>query len=286
MDKLNPQKITYPCYGEVIKINNNEYCIGNEIAHGAFGVVYECNDVWKNELVAKVILPSGRSYENVKQKWLDELRNLLSLRHPNITFVHAAFEYKDTFYLVIERCANTINDLIKSRNFKGELWLIPIARCILQAINFIHNMGYVHKDIHPGNVFTSFLKDELVPSQYSAITFKIGDLGISRLKSDIDIFGTILAKWMLPPEYLNPNEFGNIDERVDIYHAGLLFLYILQGNIIEFTEDEIISGKPKYLAENLKPPFNKALSKALRRHVQYRTPTAIEFWNDLNLVNT
>jgi serine/threonine protein kinase len=50
---------------------------------------------------------------------------------------------------------------------------MPIARCLLQAVDFIHNLGMVHQDIHPGNVYLNFISDALLPnhSDYKAITF-------------------------------------------------------------------------------------------------------------------
>ena len=101
-----------------------------------------------------------------------------------------------------------------------DLWLPYVARDILQALEFIHQNGYVHKDLHPGNIFASQVRDHLDPGKEPVWMFKIGDLGISRLESDIHIFNTILAPWMVPPEYLNPMQFGQLDRRVDIYHAG------------------------------------------------------------------
>jgi hypothetical protein len=87
---------------------------------------------------------------------------------------------------------------------------------------------------------------------------------------------------MLPPEVIDSKEFGPIDSRIDIYHAGLLLLQLAYSKIMRFTIEEIIEGKPRELALLLEPPFNFALEKALRRHVEYRTATAMELWRDLN----
>jgi hypothetical protein len=36
------------------------------------------------------------------------------------------------------------------------------------------------------------------------------------------------------------------------------------------------------MAQELPAPYNFALEKALRRHVMFRTETAMELWRDLN----
>lgn len=72
-----------------------------------------------------------------------------------------------------------------------------------------------------------------------------------------------------------------MDYHIDLYHVGLLLLQFALSKQTSFTEREIVDGKPRELAEALPPPLSFALSKALRRHVQYRTSSAMELWRDL-----
>jgi len=160
-------------------------------------------------------------------------------------------------------------------------WLMPIARCLLQAVHYIHINNYAHQDIHPGNVFASFVKDEMMPAENNALQFKLGDLGVAKLVTQITAENT-RAEWMLPPEVLNTNEWGQIDHRIDIYHAGLLLLQLAYNQEIRFSREDILAGHPREMALALPSPYNIALEKALRRHVQFRTSTAMELWWDLN----
>jgi serine/threonine protein kinase len=270
-----------PSLGELITsaVTGNTYTFGERIGEGNFGVVYACSDVWHNELAAKVLKPIG-TYDKVKMAAGTEFGKLLQLRNPYITFVHDAFEYRDTFYIITERCHSTLKELFLMDNFNGMVWLMPIARCLLQAVHYLHIFGFVHQDIHSGNVFTAFIKDEMVPQNAQIIQFKLGDLGVAKLLHEVDATNT-RAQWMLPPEVLNSTEFGAIDNRIDIYHLGLLFLQLAYSKEMQFTPDEILQGKPREMAQALPSPYNFALEKALRRHVQYRTATALELWRDL-----
>jgi serine/threonine protein kinase len=127
----------------------------------------------------------------------------------------------------------------------------------------------------------AFARDEMNADNPGAIQFKLGDLGVAKLFTEIDATNT-RALWMLPPEVLDPSEFGPLDHRIDIYHCGLLFLHLLHGRELRFTPNEIREGKPRELALQLPVPLNFALEKALRRHVAYRTASAMELWRDLN----
>jgi serine/threonine protein kinase len=276
-----PRMFRPPQHGEVIDNAGRRYFLGRNIGEGYFGAAFECWDEWGSELVAKVFLPRNRTYEEVRAGWLTELQNLIQLRHPNITYMYDAFEYQDTFYLIIERCASTLYDLFQKPDYKGEQLLPYVARDVLQAVEYMHAAGYVHKDIHPGNVFTTVMRDKMDTERTSVAVFKMGDLGLSRLETDVNIFNELIAQWMLPPEFINPQEFGTIGRGVDIYQSGLLLLSILMGCIPQFTHDEIANGKPSQIALSLQSRYSGPIGRALRRHVEYRTPSAIEFWRDL-----
>jgi len=270
-----------PSPGEVItsQATGNTYTIGERIGEGNFGIVYACKDVWGNDLACKV-LKAIKSYNEVRAAAEGEFVKLLYLRNPYITFVYDAFEYRDTFYIITERCHFSLNDLIRIKNFNGMIWLMGIARCLLQAVHYLHINNYAHQDIHAGNVFAALLKDEVLPNADKIVKFKLGDLGVARLFNEIDKTNT-RAQWMLPPEVLNPQEFGPIDHRIDIYHAGLLFLQLAYSKELQFTHEEILAGKPREMALALSAPYNFALEKALRRHVGSRTAGAMELWRDL-----
>jgi serine/threonine-protein kinase len=282
LDLLPPEDwIKPPSPGEVITslATGNTYVMGAKIGEGNFGMVYSCVDRWDNELAAKVMKSRG-SYEAVKKSTEDELQKLVLLRHPHITYLFDAFEYRDTFYLITERCYCPLADLMKMEHFDGSVWIKPIARCLLQAVHFIHTNGYVHQDIHLGNVFASFAKNEM-GTDPGAIQFKLGDFGVAKLFSEIDATNT-RALWMLPPEVLAESEFGPIDHRQDIYHCGLLFLNLAYGRELQFTREDILAGLPRELALQLPAPLNFALEKSLRRRVAFRAETAMEVWRDLN----
>ncbi|MBL8300651.1 MAG: serine/threonine-protein kinase [Rhodanobacteraceae bacterium] len=276
-----PKTFKPPTRGQSILVDGKYYFIGDKIGQGSFGEVFACQDEWSNQLVAKVLLPRNRTYDEVRESWLQELRKLLDLRHPNITHVYAAFECDDTFYLVIERCSMTLETVINLPGGNGETWLPYVARDILQGLEYMHVNGYVHKDIHAGNVFVSQTIDRMVPTKDPVWSFKVGDLGISRLENDIEIFNTLLAQWMLPPEAIDPNEFGPVSRALDIYHVGLLLLALLLGYSPSFTRDEIVAGAPRQAAEGLRSKYGLVIAKALRRHAAARVPTAVQFWREI-----
>lgn len=279
---ISPAKVVVPpAPGEVITslATGNTYTMGHQIGEGYFGLVFNCVDIWGNDMAAKVLKPIG-TYEKIKNLAEAEFRKLAVLRHPNITYVFDAFEFRDTFYIITERCYCPLTQIFSLKEFNGFAWLMPIARCLLQAVHYIHLNQYAHQDIHSGNVFAAFAKDEMRPRDPGVMQFKLGDLGVAKLFGELDSINT-RADWMLPPEAIDPAEFGPIDHRIDIYHAGLLLLQLAYSRELRFSQDEILAGRPREMALDLVAPYNSILEKTLRRHVTYRTATAMEFWRDL-----
>jgi len=271
-----------PTPGEVIisGLTGCTYTIGPPIGQGSFGIVYSCVDDWNNELAAKVLKPTKPPQE-MQAAALAEMKKLVDLRHPQITYFFDAFEYRDICYIITERCELSVAELLASDWFSGPVWTLAIARSLLQAVQFLHLNGYAHQDIHAANVFALRARNELNPAETNATQFRLGDLGVAKLLSEIRPENT-RAQWMLPPEVLNQSEFGVPDHRVDIYHCGLLLLQLEHSKELRFTKAEILEGKPRQMALELRAPFNFALEKALRRHVSKRTETARELWRDLN----
>lgn len=277
-----PRHFRPPSSGEVITAlrTGNTYTIGEPLGEGAFGMVFSCVDTWGSDLAVKVLKPLG-SYEDVRQAAIGEISRLETLRHPNITYVHDAFEYQDTFYIVTERCESPLTALLELPDMDPGTWLLPVARCLLQAVHYLHINHFAHQDIHPGNVFAAFPRNELTSTRdASGVTFKLGDLGVSVMLSELRA-SNLRAAWMLPPEVLSEDEFGPVDHRVDIYHSALVLLQIALRGPRHFSGAEILSGLPRQIALDLPSPWNFALEKALRRHAPYRTASAMELWRDL-----
>jgi hypothetical protein len=264
--------------GDMIRNGSNGvYFMGEYIGGGSYGDVYECTDEWANPLVAKVLKPAG-SFEEVRRQWESEVNNLSRMRHPNITYIYDAFFHDHAFYIIVEKCLYSLDRVLPRID---ESWLPHIARDLLQGLSFIHRHGHVHKDVHPGNVFVSLTSDVMDAGGGPRVSFKLGDLGITRVETDIRIVGTIMAPWMLPPEALIPATFGVVGRPTDVYHAALLLLSVLRRAVPTFTEAEILAGAPQQVAQGLASPYSQALANALRPRVMNRTQTPLEFWREI-----
>jgi serine/threonine protein kinase len=261
-------------------ITGNTYTFQSKLGEGFFSEVYACTDVWNNELAVKILKPR-LPVERMREAAAREFTMLLTVRNPYVTHTFDAFEFQSNFFIVTERCLSTVDSLFDLQNFNGMLWFMPIARCLLQAVHSLRVMRIAHQDIHLGNVMNFTQKDEMLTDRQAIWRFKLCDLGVARLLTDLA--ATELRKRSItPPEVLNPIIYGPLDHRIDIYHTGLVLLQLARSERLEFTQDEILAGKPRQLALELAPPYSLAIEKALRRRAQFRTATALELWRDIH----
>lgn len=166
MDELNVNLPT----GYVL----DQYGIEAVLGTGGFGITYKAFDNQLRQSVAiKEYLPAemaGRSTDNVTvqprknsssqfrfglDKFLDEARTLARFRHPNIVRVTRFLETNGTAYLVMDYVeGESLSDYLnRTRTPVTEnqikAWFIPI----LQGLVTVHDAGFLHRDIKPGNIY-------------------------------------------------------------------------------------------------------------------------------------
>lgn len=253
------------------------YTVGAKIGEGLSGVVYECADQWGNALVAKVLLPNPivKSHNDVKQRWLAEIDMMAKFRHPNVLFLHDAFELKNTFYLIVERCDSSLEHGAMSAGL-----VMPVALAVLQALEFMHARGFVHLDVQPRNVFLRSVCDCFDAGRAPVTVVKLGDMGNCKKVEKI-IKGVFIANHLRAPETQAADSYGAVSRRTDVYQAALLLLGLAMGGYRKFTPEEIMADEPRRVAVELGGGYGKALARALGMSMFDRPSTAGEFWGEL-----
>jgi eukaryotic-like serine/threonine-protein kinase len=268
--------MAFPMTGGVVRSPHGfSYLLGNLIGDGAFGAVFDCVGPFDQQFALKVFQPANRPYLEVRAEWLAEAERLYRLRHPNIVYVFDFFEADGLFYLVLERCDHSLEDMIGTP-FTDRL-IVELMRQLLFAIQYLANNEIVHNDLHAGNILVV---------QGDRLTCKISDLGIAQeLYGQYAVRPQVVHHRIMAPEVLAG---GYTTKQSDLYQLGLLMYAMHTGEYpIDFSVgydlviEQIRMGEARSRAEALGTPIGQIASVMLRRHEGYRYTSPAMVWEDL-----
>ena len=150
-----------------------------------------------------------------RNRFLDESRTLASFRHPNIVRVMRFFEANQTAYMVMEFVAGQpLNEWIKTRRPVSTAGITELALALLGGVDVIHQSGFLHRDIKPGNIF---MRQDGAPV--------LLDFGSARAASVDTERTAIVSPGYAPLEQYHAN--GNQGPWTDIYALGGVLYWLV-----------------------------------------------------------
>ncbi|MGV8921841.1 MAG: bifunctional serine/threonine-protein kinase/formylglycine-generating enzyme family protein [Thermomonas sp.] len=229
------------------------YRIVKVVGHGGMSTVYLADQASLGRKVAlKVMLPEALADEVSRGRFENEAHTIARLQHPNIVGIYEVGRTADglPFYSM----PYLSHGHLAQRNLRGDQPRVAeILRVLLQALDYAHVRGVVHRDVKAENVL---FDDNDRP--------QLADFGIAlRRGSNPRLTSTGLAVGStayMPPEQAKGT---TVDRRADLYSVGVLAWEMLTGSL----------------------PYNAgdALSMAMM-HVQNpvpRLPSPLKHWQGL-----
>src|SRR6266498_5301975 len=255
-----------------------KYEIRREIGRGAMGVVYEGYDPSIKRVVAlKTIRAhqlSGGDPAAVIARFRREAQAAGRLNHPNIVSIYDFGEDGGIWYIAMEfvqgrelkECFET-NERFKIAD------IVRIMSQILNALDYSHRQGVIHRDVKPANIF--LLSDGSV---------KVADFGIAHIESsNLTQVGTVMGT----PSYMSPEQIMGlpVDGRSDLFSAGVVLYQFLTGErpfsgSSTTTMQKVLKEEPlppSTLNVQLPPAMDAVVRKALAKRDDERFQTAQEF---------
>lgn len=271
--------VRFPEQGTLLRSHRGEFLVTRALGRGAYGAVYEALGPFDQRYALKLIVPANRPYADVQSEWSREAERLLRLRHPNVVYMHDAFESDSLFYMALEYCNCSLRDRLKGPFFP-EL-AIEFTRQILAAVQYLHDGDLVHGDLHAGNVL-------LVEGGERPVV-KLTDFGISQeLQGRGFARPGVVHHGIMAPEVATA---GYASRQSDLYQIGLLLYWMVTGtpaldDAVPYQEllRQVHEGAPRARAEALGTPLGGVIAKLLRRREAFRYASAREAWDDLRRV--
>jgi serine/threonine-protein kinase len=201
----------------------------------------------------------------VLARFIDEIRTIGKLEHPNIIPIHDVgtdangeiyfvMKYVDgeTLESIIAKLADGDREYHKHYTFERR---VEIFRALLEALAFAHDKGIVHRDIKPANVMIGKFGEVLLMDWGVAKSLRSNapELPLesqpapSSPRATVRAFETQLGSLVGTPLYMAPEQAAGkpTDERSDIYSVCLLLfelLYLRHPLANKSTLEEVLEG--------------------------------------------
>ena len=257
------------------------YEVKGVLGKGAMGLVYDGRDPNLDRRVAiKTILTRNLDENSAKaaaQRFEREVHAVARLNHRNIVQVYDYGAEGDLSYIVMEYIqGRELLDYFE----KGERFdlatVLRITVELLEALDFAHEAGIIHRDVKPANVMVD-----------TAGHVKLTDFGVARLMDEAPGEATRMGKQIGTPSYMSPEQIQGqpLDRRTDIFSAGIVFYQLLTGKkpfesgSTFGLQAKIVQDDPAWPSTvvQVPPEFDRVVARALAKDAGKRYPTARKF---------
>ncbi|KAG6531979.1 hypothetical protein ZIOFF_005816 [Zingiber officinale] len=203
------------------------YKLIKEVGDGTFGSVWRALNKLTGEVVA--IKKMKRKYYSWEECMnLREVKSLRRMNHPNIVKLKEVIRENDILYFVFEYMEFNLYQIMKDRG-KGfsEAEIRNWCFQIFQALSYMHQRGYFHRDLKPGMMpFIRLLEYGVeVPHIENLLVtkdiIKIADFGLAReICSCPPYTEYVSTRWYRAPEVLLQSSSYNA--AVDMWAMGAI----------------------------------------------------------------
>lgn len=270
---------------------DRRYRIRRVLGQGGFGRSYlvEDNQRFGEMCVVKEFAPANKAEYAVKKGlalFKREAKTLYQINHPQVPKFLACFSYQQRLFIVQEYIDGvTYSQFLRQRQNQSqpftEVEVVQWLCQMLAVLDYLHNLGIVHRDISPDNIIVS--RDRNLPV---LIDFGLVNDVLSQLDSEIsDTPGNAFPKCSIvgklgysPPEQI---QLGDCSPCSDLYALAVTAVVLLTGKSPRHLVHPTTMEWTWVSMLNLQPTLVQVLQKMLLRKPHERYQSAQEVLSQL-----
>jgi len=163
--------------GIIIK---NRWQIQSKLGAGSFGEIYSAIDIQNDSKYPRNVAIKVEKCDRRKQVLKLELTAMKHLQPCNrvVRYIHSG-RFQDVNFVVMEKLGDNLAQLRKEYGKKARFSMSTTLRLGIQMIDCIegvHQLGFVHRDVKPANFVTNLSNSELP----GIVTVHVIDFGLAR----------------------------------------------------------------------------------------------------------
>ncbi|MEZ6189286.1 MAG: protein kinase [Planctomycetota bacterium] len=260
------------------KLAFGRYRIQRVLGSGAFGTVFEAEDIHRRRKVALKVLHALRGLDLVhRQRFLREAYTLSLVRSPHVVGLYDFGEQEGRLYAALEFVEGpTLAGFVAREGAVGADDLRALLEGGARALEALEQQGLLHRDLKPENVVLRGGD----PGDPVLI-----DFGLAKSTQDsMTEAGMLLGT----PAFMAPEQIRaeGLDGRADQFALGLTVLYAATG-VTAFPSEEgpallkAQATRQLELPASLPPALAPVLERMTRLAPEARYPSALALWGAL-----
>jgi serine/threonine protein kinase len=271
---------------EESRIIAERYRVGELIGHGGMAKVYRGYDMTLGRDIAiKILDPDLARDTAFRTRFRMEAQAASRMSHPSIVRVFDAGDPSSSGGAGATSEPYIIMELVSGRLLKDIIAEGPVPADdairyvdgILEALDYSHRAGVVHRDIKPGNVMIT-----------DAGKVKVMDFGIARAVSDSSSTVAETTQILGTAAYFSPEQAKGepVDGRTDVYSTGVVLYELLTGRqpfrgdspvAVAYQHVSEAPLAPTEVNEDAPPALDPIVLRALAKDPYQRYPDAASF---------
>ncbi|KAG5329901.1 TSSK4 kinase, partial [Acromyrmex charruanus] len=271
--KLTDQKNGEKLEKKLTVLESHGYTLGKTIGAGSYATVKIAkSDRYGYQVAVKIVSKFQAPGEYLTKFLPREIEVVKGLKHPNLIHFLQAIETTHRVYIIMEYAQNgSLLEIIRRDTYIDELRSRKWFRQLLEAIEYCHEHGIVHRDVKCENLLMDY-----------RFNIKLSDFGFARGQMKLKD-----GEWPLSTTYCGSYAYASPEilrgipyqpQLSDIWSMGVVLYAMVHGRLpFDDTNYAQLLKVPRYMPRLVYPAYTQVYSYATSPSISMKLGSFVAF---------